>query len=544
MLGYLADFLFPRERAQSPVKALSGGERNRLLLARLFAQPANVLVLDEPTNDLDIETLELLEELLDDFDGTVLLVTHDREFLDNVVTSTFAFEGDGRVVEYVGGWQDYLRQVAGRTTVAEPAARARTGGGSRDGAQQARPARRKKTFREEREYAALPARIEDARRRATPPAGRGPAARSSTSRRRTHRRRCSRASMRFTGNWKRRSHDGSNWRRSADDACGSAPGGSRSASGFAERAFQIHLWTGIALGLYVVMLSITGSVLVYRNELDRFLATKRPAFVPGKAALAQGTSCEESAARLYPGWTVTRVGRTHQPTQSRPSRYGSRRTASRRSGCSIRTPAEDLGDSVTQGELGVMWLARLHDELLFDRPGKTWNGVGSIVFTLLGSHGPVRMVAGSRPMASIALASASGSGWKRFNWDLHSAIGLLAVPVHAGLGRIRRSISAFRNRSPTSSTPCPIPRPSTAAAAGDIFFCWLVKLSLRPLAQRAVEGAVGDRGARAGRHVRDRHDHVVAASRDADGTRRRETSTVRSRSLQLQPGLKAPAHDY
>ena len=95
VLGYLADFLFPRERARSPVRSLSGGERNRLLLARLFARPANVLVLDEPTNDLDIETLELLEELIDAFDGTVLLVTHDRAFLDNVVTSTLAFEGDG-----------------------------------------------------------------------------------------------------------------------------------------------------------------------------------------------------------------------------------------------------------------------------------------------------------------------------------------------------------------------------------------------------------------------------------------------------------------
>ena len=95
VIGYLADFLFPRERALSPVKSLSGGERNRLLLARLFARPANVLVLDEPTNDLDIETLELLEELIGDFDGTVLLVSHDRVFLDNVVTSTLAFEGEG-----------------------------------------------------------------------------------------------------------------------------------------------------------------------------------------------------------------------------------------------------------------------------------------------------------------------------------------------------------------------------------------------------------------------------------------------------------------
>jgi ABC transport system ATP-binding/permease protein len=110
VMGYLADFLFPRERAVSPVRQLSGGERSRLMLARLFARPANVLVLDEPTNDLDIETLELLEDLIGAFDGTVLLVSHDRVFLDRVVTSTLAFEGHGRVVEYVGGYQDYVRQ--------------------------------------------------------------------------------------------------------------------------------------------------------------------------------------------------------------------------------------------------------------------------------------------------------------------------------------------------------------------------------------------------------------------------------------------------
>jgi ATP-binding cassette subfamily F protein uup len=114
VIGYLADFLFPRERAQSPVKLLSGGERNRLLLARLFARPANVLVLDEPTNDLDIETLELLEELIGGFDGTVLLVSHDRVFLDNIVTSTLAFDGQGGVTEYVGGYEDFLRQSRGR----------------------------------------------------------------------------------------------------------------------------------------------------------------------------------------------------------------------------------------------------------------------------------------------------------------------------------------------------------------------------------------------------------------------------------------------
>jgi len=108
--GYLRDFLFPPERASSPVKALSGGERNRLLLARLFTRPANLLVLDEPTNDLDIETLELLEALLIDWPGTLLLVSHDRAFIDHVVTSTLVFEGEGRVQEYIGGYADWIRQ--------------------------------------------------------------------------------------------------------------------------------------------------------------------------------------------------------------------------------------------------------------------------------------------------------------------------------------------------------------------------------------------------------------------------------------------------
>ena len=110
VIGYLKDFLFPPERIDSPVRILSGGERNRLLLARLFTQPANMLVLDEPTNDLDVDTLELLEDLLTDYDGTLLLVSHDRSFLDNVVTSTLVFEGDGSVGEYVGGYEDWLRQ--------------------------------------------------------------------------------------------------------------------------------------------------------------------------------------------------------------------------------------------------------------------------------------------------------------------------------------------------------------------------------------------------------------------------------------------------
>ncbi|MGM0537189.1 MAG: ATP-binding cassette domain-containing protein [Pseudomonadota bacterium] len=110
VMSYLQDFLFTPERVRQPVKALSGGESNRLLLAKLFTQPANVLVLDEPTNDLDVETLELLEELLLNFDGTLLLVSHDRAFMDNVVTSVLAFEGQGRVREYVGGYSDWVRQ--------------------------------------------------------------------------------------------------------------------------------------------------------------------------------------------------------------------------------------------------------------------------------------------------------------------------------------------------------------------------------------------------------------------------------------------------
>jgi ATP-binding cassette subfamily F protein uup len=167
IIGYLADFLFPRERALSPVKSLSGGERNRLLLARLFAKPANVLVLDEPTNDLDIETLELLEELVADFDGTVLLVSHDRVFLDHIVTSTLAFEGNGRVVEYVGGWQDYLRQkqspqaaARGADTGTQKGARLSGPDARTPGPDTRTPDKRKLSYKEARELASLPAHIE------------------------------------------------------------------------------------------------------------------------------------------------------------------------------------------------------------------------------------------------------------------------------------------------------------------------------------------------------------------------------------------------
>jgi ATP-binding cassette subfamily F protein uup len=112
VISYLQDFLFATNQIRSPVKSLSGGERNRLMLAKMFTKPANVIVFDEPTNDLDAETLDLLEELLADFKGTVLVVSHDREFLNNVVTSMLVFEGDGRFKEYVGGYDDWQRQIS------------------------------------------------------------------------------------------------------------------------------------------------------------------------------------------------------------------------------------------------------------------------------------------------------------------------------------------------------------------------------------------------------------------------------------------------
>ncbi|MEM9626315.1 MAG: ATP-binding cassette domain-containing protein [Pseudomonadota bacterium] len=124
VVGYLRDFLFRPEQLRTPLKALSGGERNRLLLAKQLAKPANLLVMDEPTNDLDMETLDLLQEMLTDFDGTLLLVSHDRDFLDRLVTSTIAFEGDGRAREYAGGYTDYLRQLPpadGRLKQSDPA---------------------------------------------------------------------------------------------------------------------------------------------------------------------------------------------------------------------------------------------------------------------------------------------------------------------------------------------------------------------------------------------------------------------------------------
>jgi len=157
--GYLQNFLFPPERLRSPVSTLSGGERNRLLLARLFAQPANLLVMDEPTNDLDVETLELLEELLLEYQGTLLLVSHDRAFLDNAVTGTLVFEGDGRIGEYVGGYTDWLRQRRNPAAPATEALRAKTQIPA-SAAEKTRTKSRKLSYKEQREIETLPGKIE------------------------------------------------------------------------------------------------------------------------------------------------------------------------------------------------------------------------------------------------------------------------------------------------------------------------------------------------------------------------------------------------
>jgi ATP-binding cassette subfamily F protein uup len=160
-MSYLGDFLFAPERARSPVKTLSGGERNRLLLARLFAKPANVLVLDEPTNDLDIDTLELLEELLEDYPGTVFLVSHDRMFLDNVVTQVIVAEGGGVWREYVGGYSDWERvRAAGSPAARKADARSKVEAGAVQVPAQAAPAKvRKLSYKEQRELDELPQRI-------------------------------------------------------------------------------------------------------------------------------------------------------------------------------------------------------------------------------------------------------------------------------------------------------------------------------------------------------------------------------------------------
>jgi ATP-binding cassette subfamily F protein uup len=158
LMGYLEDFLFTRDRVRAPISALSGGERNRLLLARLFTQPANLLVLDEPTNDLDIETLEVLEDLLLEYEGTLLLVSHDRAFLNNIVTSTLILDGTGVVREYVGGYDDWHQQVdvvpaSSPQPKPDPVPHAEPKADTK-------PAVRKLSYNEKRELEELPKKIE------------------------------------------------------------------------------------------------------------------------------------------------------------------------------------------------------------------------------------------------------------------------------------------------------------------------------------------------------------------------------------------------
>jgi ATP-binding cassette subfamily F protein uup len=166
LVGYLEDFLFTREQVQSPISALSGGERNRLLLARLFARPANLLVMDEPTNDLDIETLEILEDLLLDYTGTLLLVSHDRAFLNNIVTSTLALDGNGQVVETIGGYDDWSRRNEAVIAI-KPEQKPRKSVGEQNDVSSSLEASKKLTYKEQRalesqkrELAELPGRIE------------------------------------------------------------------------------------------------------------------------------------------------------------------------------------------------------------------------------------------------------------------------------------------------------------------------------------------------------------------------------------------------
>jgi len=171
VISYLNDFLFTAERARTPVKALSGGETNRLLLAKLFGRPSNVIVMDEPTNDLDVDTLELLEERLNDFTGTLLLTSHDRDFIDQVVTSTLVFEGRGRVSEYVGGYQDWVRQTGGVMAVesqtvsgeegnSKPVAGEKVDVPEIPVAAKSKPIRKKMSYKLKLELERLPAKIE------------------------------------------------------------------------------------------------------------------------------------------------------------------------------------------------------------------------------------------------------------------------------------------------------------------------------------------------------------------------------------------------
>ncbi|MFI7960748.1 ATP-binding cassette domain-containing protein, partial [Acinetobacter baumannii] len=162
ILSYLQDFLFSPERARTPVKALSGGERNRVLLAKLLLKPSNLIVMDEPTNDLDMVTLELLEEMLSEYKGTLLLISHDRAFMDNVVTSTWVFDGKGGIAEYIGGYQDYLIQRPNERVVDQKGdvKKAQAKAEAEKNAAQTNVKKVKLSYKDQRELEQLPAEIE------------------------------------------------------------------------------------------------------------------------------------------------------------------------------------------------------------------------------------------------------------------------------------------------------------------------------------------------------------------------------------------------
>jgi len=236
--------------------------------------------------------------------------------------------------------------------------------------------------------------------------------------------------------------------------------------------FQIHLWTGLALGLYIVVLSLSGSVLVFRNELDRMFATPRPLFDASAARLTEA-ELRAAASRHYPGWDITRVGdrisRRNPTIEIWVERGGEKKER-------LFNPytGEDLGDSVTQGELFVLWLARLHDELLFDRPGRYWNGVGSAVTTVLVITGLVVWWPGVNRWRRSLLVKTS-SGWRRFNWDLHSAIGfwLFLFMLMWGVSGIYLGIpQPFSDFVDAVSDP----KAEYGERWGDIVLLWLTRL--------------------------------------------------------------------
>ena len=237
-------------------------------------------------------------------------------------------------------------------------------------------------------------------------------------------------------------------------------------------AFQVHLWTGLAIGLYIVMLSITGSVLVYRVELDRWLATPRPAFVPGAPALSQD-AMRAAAARQYPGWEVTRVGERISRRNPVLEVWVERDGVTKERLFNPYT-GEDLGAAVTRGQLNVIWIARLHDELLFDRPGKYWNGAGSAFVTLLVLTGAVIWWPGiSRWRRAFGVSLRSG--WKRINFDLHSAMGFwffLFILVWGVSGIYLGIPEPFANFVDSVSDP----ETNYGDRVGDVVLLWLTRL--------------------------------------------------------------------